>query len=316
MRDVGAAVLADVEGELDECARRLVRAGQGTAGWRGAAADSARALWNEQARHLRQAAAALAEAQHALRLYAEEADAARSRIARADQVLASTAALDELYLPTQAAQAAAARDERVRAKADLEDAARRLATRLAALEAAAGIPAAAPGPCAPPPPPPPAEGWARVAEIVFGSSETGLFDPVTCEPILLVEAGGGGAILRGLTKRQARTATRERLIDDAAQAVLSNKENDHAFKHADQLFGYKEISQAQRLEWARLLGAGLQSRKTFAYGTGRLSGVGHLHHQSGRYWVVVQDAVTGVVRTAFMPNCSQLAAILRTIRGR
>jgi uncharacterized protein YerC len=159
-------------------------------------------------------------------------------------------------------------------------------------------------------------GWGRVAEVVFGPAEAGLFDYLRCEPITLLEAGGGSAILRGLTRKQAAASARERAIADVAESLLTNRKNDHAFKHIDHLFGYKEVNAAQRLEWARLVAAGLQSTKTFAYRGGSLSGVGHLHWAYGRYWVIVQNPATGIVRSTIKPNSAQLAAILRLLRGR
>ncbi|MFN2522181.1 MAG: hypothetical protein ABR614_02545 [Mycobacteriales bacterium] len=316
MREPGPAVLLDVEDELAAAARELERAERSTYWWRGTAADSARALWKGQARALRSAAATLAEAQVVLRQYVEEAAAARLRRERAERVLADVGPLDELYRPGAAARAHTARAERARAQVELDEAARRLAARLAVLESAAGLPAARPGPCAPPAPAAPARGWGRVVGALLGASSSGRFDPQTCEPIPLLEAGGGGAILRGLTRRKAAGVARERLVADAADAVLRNPKNDHAFKHVDQLFGHKNISKAQRMEWARLIGAGLQSSETFAYKTVRVTGVGHLHRQYGRHWVIVQDVGTGEVVTAFMPNNAQLAAIRRLIRGR
>ena len=315
MREAGVAVLADVEERLDDEARRLRRARSSTTWWRGSAAEAARALWSTQARHLRDAAAAMTEARQALREFAHLAEHARARLARAELVLTGTGPLDELFDQDAAGRAQAAREERTAATSELEDAARRLASRLEVLEAAAQIPPAGAGPCAPPSPAPPARGWGRVADIVFGPAESGLFDYRTCRPIPVLEAGGGGAILRGLARKQAAATTRERLIADVAQNVLSNQENRHAFKHADQLFGYKQISEAQRLEWARLIAAGLQSTKTFAYRGGSLEGVGHLHQAYGRYWVIVQDPVTGIVKSTITPNAAQLAAIRRLLRG-
>lgn len=311
MIEAGGAVLTDVEGALEHEAVRLQRAARATSWWRGPAAQRARRLWDEQARHVTRAASALREANQALRAYEAEAADAQQRLARAEATLRATPPLDQLLDPAGArARADAAEAARRRATADLDDAARRLAARLATLEADARMPAAAPGPCAPPPPAPPATGWARAAEVVFGSAEPVLWDLIRCRPIYLVEAGGSG-VLRGLARRQAKGAARERLIADAAEGVLRNRDNDHAFKHADQLFGRKDITQAQRVEWARMIRAGLQSSKTFRYETGALTGIGRLHWEHGRYWVVVQDRTSGIVRTAFMPNASQLAAILR-----
>lgn len=313
MIQAGAAALADVEATLEDEAVRLERVARAS-GWRGSAAEQARRSWAAQAGHLRRAAASLREAQQALQDYCSVAEDARQRLVVARAALSTTPPLAQLLDPSGArARAQAADREQRRAEADLDAAARRLAAQLAALEAEARLPADTRAPCAPPPPAPATSGWARVGEVVFGSAEPVLWDVLRCRPIRLVEAGGASGLLRGLARRSAALKAEERRIADAAEGVLRNRDNDHAFKHVDQLFGRKDISAAQRLEWARLIGAALQSSKTFTYRTSQLTGIGRLHQQYGRYWVVVQHPTAGYVRTAFMPTSRQLAAILRQI---
>ena len=66
--------------------------------------------------------------------------------------------------------------------------------------------------------------------MVFGSAEPVFWDVLRCRPVYLVEAGGSG-VLRGLARRQADLAAKERKIKNAAEGVLSNRDNDHAVQH-------------------------------------------------------------------------------------
>ncbi|MBW3639439.1 MAG: hypothetical protein KY451_06285 [Actinobacteria bacterium] len=254
------------------------------------------------------------EAQLALRDYMEQAREAAGRRAAAESVLDQTPAVAELFDPSGAARerAQAARGDIVRARVALDEAAARLAVRLAALEELAALPPPGLRPCAPPPPSAPLTGWARVADFVFGSGESGLYDPFTCEPLPLLEAGSG-AFLRGLAQTQAKAATREQLIARTAADLLADKNSAHAFSHSDMLFGRPAMNRAEREVWARLIAAGLQSEKVFTYSGTFLKGVGRLHTEHGHRWVIVQKP-DGSVASTFIPSRRQYAAILRELR--
>lgn len=305
-----------VEEELARQARLLDRVSQGSVSWQGRAADEARGMWRQQAAHLGRAAMTMGEARLALRDYLEKALDATARRAAAERVVGQTTAIEELFDPSGAARERAqeARGDIVRAQVALDEAAARLAVRLAALEELAALPPPGPRPCAPPPPPAPLTGWARVGEVIFGpGGDSGLYDLATCAPIPLLEAGSGG-FLRGLARKQAEAATRERLIARKAADVLADKRSAHAFKHSDMLFGRSAMNRAEREVWARLIAAGLQSSKKFSYDGPSLKGVGYLHWEHGRRWVIVQHPTKGFVRSVFTPNDRQYAFILRQLR--
>ena len=311
----GTGGLLLVEEELERQTRLLNRVGQGSASWQGRAADGARGLWSQQAGHLSRAAGTLQEAQLALRDYVELARDTTARRAAAESVLDQTPAVAELFDPSGAARerAQTARGDIVRAQLALDEAAARLAVRLAALEDLAALPPPAPGPCAPPPPSAPLTGWARIGEVIFGpGGESGLYDPFTCEPLPLLEAGSG-AFLRGLAQTQAKAATREQLITRTAADLLADKNSAHAFSHSNMLFGRPAMNRAEREVWARLIAAGLQSEKVFTYSGTFLKGVGRLHTEHGHRWVIVQKP-DGSVASTFIPSRRQYAAILRELR--
>jgi hypothetical protein len=89
----------------------------------------------------------------------------------------------------------------------------------------------------------------------------------------------------------------------------------HSFGgHAKQWFG-RETSAADQETWKQLVERATRSREIVAWSAKRTPTFGHLARIEGKYFFVQFDQRTGDLVTAFVPNNSQLTAILRKLRS-
>jgi hypothetical protein len=90
----------------------------------------------------------------------------------------------------------------------------------------------------------------------------------------------------------------------------------HSFdRHAKEWFGRPVGATAGREPWRQLVERASKSREIVAWSADQQLTFGHLARIEGKYFFVQFDRSTGDLVTAFVPNNSQLTAILRKLRS-
>jgi RHS repeat-associated protein len=96
--------------------------------------------------------------------------------------------------------------------------------------------------------------------------------------------------------------------------VLTEKGLKHSFdRHAVQWFGGEPAKATHMAEWRDLIERTAKSKLTFSWSSGATDTVAHLARIEGKYFVTQFDATTGHLVTAFVPNNSQLSAMLKLL---
>jgi RHS repeat-associated protein len=104
----------------------------------------------------------------------------------------------------------------------------------------------------------------------------------------------------------------------AALARLFGKGRlEHTFdEHAARWFGREVSKSTDFMEWSSIVARGAESTETFAWSTGGAPTVAHLSRIEGKWFAVqfyAKGPRTGQLATAFVPNQSQLGAMLRAL---
>jgi hypothetical protein len=90
----------------------------------------------------------------------------------------------------------------------------------------------------------------------------------------------------------------------------------HSFdRHAKEWFGRPVGARAGREPWRELVERASRSREIVAWSADDTPTFGHLARIEGKYFFVQFDRSSGELVTAFVPNNSQLTAILRKLRS-
>ncbi len=208
-----------------------------------------------------------------LRTLAAELRAAQGEIGSALETVASLSPLDLLLDPTGAQQrrVQAAHQRTAAAHARLEEAMSTAARKLRSIGERSGLPPPQPVPCAPPPPPPDQAWW---QDLLFGPPPGSYgYDPRTCEPLVVLEAGAGSAVSRLLARLVGRGA--QSSSDDILRALRAGPERlQHTYKHAEEFFGVRSaksvapkraLTASEIARWERMIARAAQSQQRFPW---------------------------------------------------
>jgi hypothetical protein len=125
------------------------------------------------------------------------------------------------------------------------------------------------------------------------------------------------AHMRGVSRALAGRGLRKLLAESPAFVRrITEAGLNHSFdRHAAEWFGRAVARDTHYAVWRELIERVAASKQVFRWSTGPASTIAHLGQVEGKWFVVQFYEETGELATAFIPNSSQLEAMLRILKG-
>jgi hypothetical protein len=124
------------------------------------------------------------------------------------------------------------------------------------------------------------------------------------------------AHMRGVSRALAGRGLRKLLAKSGFVRRITEERIEHTFLEKAALWFGRPVSKTRDwVAWRQLIEYVANSKQVFRWSSGAHSTIAHLGRVEGKWFVVQFYEETGELATAFIPNSSQLEAMLRILKG-